>query len=843
MQKSILFLASLLAFANAGCPNDCSGHGSCNVYSACECYRNYMGADCSERVCYFGLAFVDTPSGDLNSDGFISSSDAVETRYSNSVQHEIYPWYAGWGGYHYEVYSQTSDTIKNLDNSSGDLVRQFVSYSGSARGEAHFYKECSNKGTCNRQTGQCECFPGFSGEGCTRTACANGCSGHGTCQRIADSSSNYVAWDAYATQECKCDPGYFGTDCSLRSCPRGDDPVTKYEGFTRIKLKSPKSSTDTSWYDTNCIGSQDDDKNAAQNKHDESSLYGQNARGEVPSVDYVKRIWSHDLTLDFQEICNETNDNLRCFGWNAWYCQMSNSVGHLSGQTAGGICKHPVFGEVNEATCKNSELNAENQQLANGDTNPDFGALYTAEVTNYADPTNYTHSDSIPITNNEKMGGLAKSGTTIYRADLCDHSAASAASACSGAACATALCQQSPIHYRDAPTSTTGSDIDDLMNSAAIATHKLTVTGTMSSATGRMTKGGCTGRDCSDLDFWSLYLNDVEGEFQIGDALRIDAEDRDGRRTFGFELCNYIDDISTFYSSSHPDNVQVDETQILEISFPGLQSYTNLGGDGVGTNADLLGSKLDGYVALEFTDELGDTWMTEGVRVRASLVGSSSSNAAHNAADCGSNSGDGVLEFSQCDGVGNGWTHTTNFANAIEEALEALPNKIVPDVQVEYEGNLSSVNHKVTDTRVFSISFVSNSGNIPKMKVAYSFKNQRSSTETWMSTNATCQGGDEYDCIPYFGSASDVQKNKRNELVANDSLPASSARIIDFEYDQTFGKVYGNPVELATKGNNGTKEEVECSNRGLCDYATGLCKCFTGFTDEDCSSQNSLAMG
>merc|ERR1712159_806138 len=31
----------------------------------------------------------------------------------------------------------------------------------------------------------------------------------------------------------------------------------------------------------------------------------------------------------------------------------------------------------------------------------------------------------------------------------------------------------------------------------------------------------------------------------------------------------------------------------------------------------------------------------------------------------------------------------------------------------------------------------------------------------------------------------------------------------------------------------GTTENVECSNRGICDHNSGTCKCFTGFTTED----------
>ena len=68
----LLISFALVAFVAAECPNACSGHGTCGAKDSCSCYQNYQGNDCSERTCYFGIAHVDTPKGDLNADGFVS---------------------------------------------------------------------------------------------------------------------------------------------------------------------------------------------------------------------------------------------------------------------------------------------------------------------------------------------------------------------------------------------------------------------------------------------------------------------------------------------------------------------------------------------------------------------------------------------------------------------------------------------------------------------------------------------------------------------------------------------------------------------------------------------------
>ena len=61
-------LVGAAKLAAAECPNACSGRGTCGAYDMCTCYNGYMANDCSERICPFGLAHVDSPKGDLNMD-------------------------------------------------------------------------------------------------------------------------------------------------------------------------------------------------------------------------------------------------------------------------------------------------------------------------------------------------------------------------------------------------------------------------------------------------------------------------------------------------------------------------------------------------------------------------------------------------------------------------------------------------------------------------------------------------------------------------------------------------------------------------------------------------------
>ena len=215
-KTGLLFLVvgSFLQTILAECPNACSAHGKCGAYDMCSCFRNWVANDCSERMCQFGLAHVDSPKGDLDSSGGALTGPGSKV----VVNDQFYPYGTT------EQYPAMTDTYDNVLTNT-----------------AHEYRECSNKGICDRTTGNCACFEGYEGSACQRASCpsnSNGvCSGHGTCQSIQEIANNdfnniYELWDKDATMGCVCDAGYEGADCSQRMCKYGVDPLYKDNNAT-----------------------------------------------------------------------------------------------------------------------------------------------------------------------------------------------------------------------------------------------------------------------------------------------------------------------------------------------------------------------------------------------------------------------------------------------------------------------------------------------------------------------------------------------------------------------------------------------------------------------------------
>ena len=136
----------------------------------------------------------------------------------------------------------------------GDCSNRFCPYelswvdNPSSTGLTHKYSECANKGICDRETAECQCYPGYEGKACGRHSCPNDCSGHGTCELMKDLMFGIVyndyydgsaaalsglgtggkkfidhSWDTERARACVCDGGWNGLSCELRMCAMGND--------------------------------------------------------------------------------------------------------------------------------------------------------------------------------------------------------------------------------------------------------------------------------------------------------------------------------------------------------------------------------------------------------------------------------------------------------------------------------------------------------------------------------------------------------------------------------------------------------------------------------------------
>jgi len=77
-------------------------------------------------------------------------------------------------------YEQSTYERLGKDFSAGDSL----GLGDYGQDEGHFYMECSNQGLCDRKTGLCECFDGYTGRACQRQSCPEDCSGHGVCMSV-----------------------------------------------------------------------------------------------------------------------------------------------------------------------------------------------------------------------------------------------------------------------------------------------------------------------------------------------------------------------------------------------------------------------------------------------------------------------------------------------------------------------------------------------------------------------------------------------------------------------------------------------------------------------------------
>lgn len=179
-QITLLFITTSVSTIYAACDNLCSGHGTCLADDVCSCYDNWgvglsmESGDCSDRICPFDIAWVDTP---------------------NAI-----------GEFH--KYAECSG--RGICDRGTGLCECFDGYEGKACQRTTCPNDCSGHGTCE----YIEDIP----FGVVFNQYMSGYDLQSYAKKLP-----YYEWDKTKTRGCVCDAQYADVDCSKRMCPHGND--------------------------------------------------------------------------------------------------------------------------------------------------------------------------------------------------------------------------------------------------------------------------------------------------------------------------------------------------------------------------------------------------------------------------------------------------------------------------------------------------------------------------------------------------------------------------------------------------------------------------------------------
>ena len=175
----LLLAFALVASTYAVCDNQCSGHGTCMTDDVCKCFDNWGvglshdSGDCSDRVCPFELAWVDTPD--------------------KTGSFHKYAECAGRG---------------ICDRTTGECAC-FDGYEGKGCQRTACPNDCSGHGTCEylEDMAFAATWNDYDRRGLKHNA----------------KTFEFHSWDSGKIRGCVCDAQYGDVDCSKRMCPYGTD--------------------------------------------------------------------------------------------------------------------------------------------------------------------------------------------------------------------------------------------------------------------------------------------------------------------------------------------------------------------------------------------------------------------------------------------------------------------------------------------------------------------------------------------------------------------------------------------------------------------------------------------
>jgi hypothetical protein len=238
MIYSLIAMLATLASVQAACDNQCSGHGHCEIDDVCKCYDNWGvglsldSGDCSDRICPFELAWVETPVSLLNDVG------------------------------HYHRYAECANR-GICDRSTGNC-ECFDGYEGKGCQRTTCPNDCSGHGTCEyiedlryRAVWADYVDASFSVDHPAPFAEHVNWEVQNNSQWFPQSTFRSLPakipfhdWDKGKTRGCVCDAQYADVDCSKRMCPYGTDVLdVRDDLLTAAKYQTQRISIYESWGD------------------------------------------------------------------------------------------------------------------------------------------------------------------------------------------------------------------------------------------------------------------------------------------------------------------------------------------------------------------------------------------------------------------------------------------------------------------------------------------------------------------------------------------------------------------------------------------------------------------
>mmetsp|Transcript_11336 Transcript_11336/g.25170 ORF Transcript_11336/g.25170 Transcript_11336/m.25170 type:complete len:764 (+) Transcript_11336:270-2561(+) len=176
------------------CPDDCSGHGTCQADATCMCDSGFSGLNCGVDLTVAKMA---STKPDVEQQMLMARQKAQAFAVSQL---------AAQGPMTQCPEKCNGNGVCNSD-SQPPLCVCYAGYTGVAC-QNFCPNECTGRGEC--VDGSCLCFAGFGGVDCSVPMC---CNGHGDCS---------------IPGTCICEPGWMGADCGIAiACP---DPECNSHG-------------------------------------------------------------------------------------------------------------------------------------------------------------------------------------------------------------------------------------------------------------------------------------------------------------------------------------------------------------------------------------------------------------------------------------------------------------------------------------------------------------------------------------------------------------------------------------------------------------------------------------